>query len=54
MTMTWNPNVLAAQLSVQPVVQMGQTQFVEMDARRRRRGCKHGRTKAGTCRKKRR
>lgn len=54
MTMTWNPNVLAAQMSVQPIVQMGQkVQSAEM-ARRRRRGCRYGRTRAETCRKRRR
>ena len=55
MSNPWNPNVLVAQLSTQPVVQMGQNvSFAEMEARRRRRGCKYGRTSAGTCRKRRR
>ena len=52
MSMNWNPNILVAQMNAQPVVQMGQD-LAEME-RRRKRACKYGRTKAGTCRKRRR
>ena len=50
MVVTWNPNVLAAQLSAQPVVHMGQSlkpETVEME--RRRKGCRFGPRRKGRC-----
>jgi hypothetical protein len=46
MTMTWNPNVVVAQMSAQPVVQMGQ-ELATME--RRKRGCRYGARKNGRC-----
>lgn len=57
MNISWNPNVAVAQMSAQPIAQMGlnanavaANNYGDME-RRRRRGCKHGRTTSGRCRK---
>ena len=50
---SYNANVALGHVSSNGPVNMSQETAVEMERRRRRRGraCKHGRTKAGRCRK---